>query len=90
VEVFNVSRTKLTLYVDKDIARLAHKTARLSGQSISNIVQDYFIEKGRRAHSKEISASVSKWIGILETRKTYKDLRGEHVDNRRLKYEDTA
>ncbi len=85
-----MSKTKLTLYIDKDVARLAHETARLSGQSISNMVKKYFIERGRMARSTEISAGVSKWIGILETTKTYKELRGEHVDNRLLKYEDTA
>jgi hypothetical protein len=80
-------KSKLTLYLDENITRLAHKTAKLSGKSISTMVREYFLQKEREARSKEISPSVSKWIGILKTKKHYKKLRDEYVDSRLQKYE---
>lgn len=80
-------KAKLTLYMDEDITKLAHKTARLSGKSVSNMVKEFFIEKKKELQSEEISSSVSKWIGILKTKKTYKRLRDDYVDSRLQKYE---
>ena len=82
-----MSKAKLTLYVDEDIAMLAHKTAKLTGKSISNMVKEYFVQKGREARTEDVSPSVSKWIGILSAKKTYKKLRDEHIDYRLKKYE---
>ena len=82
-----MSKAKLTLYVEEDIAKLAHKTAKLTGKSISNMVKEYFVQKGREARTEDVSPSVSKWIGILSTKKTYKKLRDEHIDYRLKKYE---
>lgn len=80
-------KAKLTLYMDEDITKLAHRTARLSGKSVSNMVEEYFIQKEKKAQSKEVSSSVSKWIGILKTKKTYKKLRDDYVDSRLRRYE---
>lgn len=42
----------------------------------------YFVQtKEKELRSKEISASVSKWIGILKTKKTYKKLRDEYINS---------
>lgn len=80
-------KAKLTLYIDENISKLAHKTAKLAGESISNMVKEYFIQKEKALRSKEISPAVSKWIGILQTRKSYKKLRDEYIDSRLKKYE---
>jgi len=82
-----MAKAKLTLYVDEKTSKLAHKTARLSGKSISTIVKEYFMNKQKEIRSKEISDSVSKWIGILDTKKTYKELRDEHIESRLRRYE---
>jgi len=82
-----MSKAKLTLYVDEDIAKLAHKTAKLTGKSISNMVKEFFVQKGKEARTEDVSPSVSKWIGTLRTKKTYKKLRDEHIDSRLKKYE---
>lgn len=82
-----MSKSKLTLYMDEDVTKLAHKTAKLSGKSISTMVKEYFVQKEKEVRSKEISPSVSKWIGILKTKKPYKEFRDEYVDSRLQKYE---
>ncbi|MBI4690365.1 MAG: hypothetical protein HY754_08885 [Nitrospirae bacterium] len=82
-----MSKAKLTLYVDDNIAKLAHRTARLAGKSISIMVKEYFIQKDRETHTNGVSPAVSKWIGILTTKKTYKKLRDEYIDYRLKKYE---
>ena len=83
-------KAKLTLYIDKETNQLARKTARLSGKSISTLVKEYFIQKEKETQVKEIPASVAKWIGILATEKTYKELRNEHLDSRLKRYEGTG
>ncbi len=65
-----MSKSKLTLYMDEKITKLAHKTSRLSGKSISSMVQEYFIQKEKEIKSRDISPSVSKWIGTLKTKKS--------------------
>ena len=82
-------KSKLTLYVDEDIVQSAHKTAKLSGKSISTMVKEYFVKKEKGARSKEISPSVFKWIGLLKTKKSYKELRDDHIASRLKKYENT-
>lgn len=82
-------KSKLTLYMDKDTTKLAHKTAKLAGKSISTMVKEYFVQKERGVRSKEISPSVSKWIGVLKTKRPYKKLRDEYVVSRLQKYENT-
>ncbi len=82
-----MSKAKLTLYVDEDVARIAHKRAKLTGKSISGMVKEYFMQKEREARAEDISPSVSKWTGILKTKKSYKKLRDEHIDQKLKKYE---
>lgn len=82
-----MSKAKLTLYVDQETSALAHKTARLKGKSISVLVKEYFLEKEKEIRSREISHSVSQWIGVLDTDKTYKALRDEQVESRLKRHE---
>lgn len=83
-----MAKAKLTLYVDQETSVRAHKTARLRGKSISALVKEYFLEKEKEFRSREIAHSVSKWIGILDTQKTYKALRDEQVESRLKRRED--
>ncbi len=82
-------KSKLTLYMDKDITKLAHKTARMSGKSISTIVKEYFVGREKSTRPEEVSPLVSRWVGVLKTGKSYKKLRDEHIRSRLKKYEDT-
>lgn len=82
-----MSKAKLTLYVDEDVARIAHRRAELTGKSISGMVKDYFMQKEREASAEGLSPSVLKWTGILKTKKSYKKLRDEHIDDKLKKYE---
>ena len=82
-----MAKAKLTLYIDEDINKLAHRRAKLSGKSISTLVKEYFVQKEKEIKSKEISDAVAKWIGILDIQKTYKELREEHINSRLKRYE---
>ncbi len=82
-----MSKDKLTLYVDEEMNKLAHQTAKLSGKSISMLLREYLISKRKEISSKEISSKVSKWIGLLETHKSYKQLRDEHMSDKLKTYE---
>lgn len=84
-----MAKAKLTLYMDENITKLAHKTAKLSGKSISTLVKEYIVQKTKKVWSGEISPSVSRWIGILKTKKSYEKLRDEHIASRLQKYENT-
>lgn len=85
-----MSKTKLTLYIEEEIGRIAHKTARLSGKSISNMVGDYFVKKSKMAAEPEISPAIADWVGILHTKKTYRKLRDDLISARLKKYENTG
>ena len=82
-----MSKTKLTLYIDEDINKLAHRRAKLSGKSISTLVKEYFVQKEKEIRSQEIADAVTNWIGILDIQKTYKELREEHIISRLKRYE---
>lgn len=82
-----MSKTKLTLYIDEDINKLAHRRAKLSGKSISTLVKEYFVQKEKEIRSQEISDAVANWIGILDIQKTYKELREDHINSRLKRYE---
>ena len=82
-----MSKAKLTLYFDEGISKLAHRRAKLSGKSISTLVKEYFVQKEKEIKSAEISDAVAKWIGILNTQKTYKELREEHIISKLKRYE---
>ncbi len=85
-----MSKTKLTLYIDEEINKLAHRRAKLSGKSISTLVREYFVQKEKEIKSKEISDKVANWIGILDIKinKSYKELREDHINSRLKRYED--
>jgi len=82
-----MSKAKLTLYIDEYTSRLAHRRAKLSGKSISTLVKEYFVQKEKEIKSAEISDAVAKWVGILDTQKTYKELRDEHIISRLRRHE---
>lgn len=82
-----MSKAKLTLYVDEDVAKIAHRRAKLTGKSISGMVKEFFMQKEREASAGDVSPSVLKWTGILRTKKSYKKLRDEHIDHKLKKYE---
>ncbi len=82
-----MGKTKLTLYIDKEIGRMAKKSAKLSGKSISTIVKEYFIIKNKQTNKIEIPGSITRWIGIIGNIKTYKELRDNYINGRLEKYE---
>ncbi|MFH1288352.1 MAG: DUF6364 family protein [bacterium] len=82
-----MSKAKLTLYIDKDVGRMAKKTARLSGKSLSTIVKEYFIFREIQIKKIEIPKSIAKWIGMMGNNKSYKELRNQYIDGRLEKYE---
>ena len=77
-----MTKTKLTLYVDKSISKKAKKISNISGKSISSMVSDYFNYKEEQLLKYEISESVNKWIGIAKTDKTYKELKDELISDK--------
>ena len=78
---------KLTLYVDEEISDLAKKVSRQSGKSVSSLVKDFILAKARKSEKLELPKSVSRWIGAVESEKTYKELREELTGDRLKKYE---
>jgi len=82
-----VPKRKLTLYIDEEAGKIARKTAQLSGRSISVLVEDYFKSRGQARNKIEIDDAVKKWIGILEEKRAYKELRAEILDDRLKEYE---
>lgn len=79
-------KTKLTLYVDKDTSKLAKNISKISGKSVSELFSDYFAEKAGKLAELTISDRVQKWVGIIESPKSYKELRDELVTNKIKKY----
>ena len=77
-----MTKTKLTLYVNKDISEKAKKISNISGRSISAMVSDYFNYKEEEFLKHKISESINKWIGIAKTDKTYKELRDELISDK--------
>lgn len=85
-----MTKTKLTLYVDKEISEIAKKIAKLSGKPISTLFKEYFTDKAKQIEQTYIKESVKEWIGILNTSKTYEELREEIVAEKIKKYEDIS
>jgi hypothetical protein len=75
-------KTKLTLYVDKNISEKAKIISDISGKSISAMVSEYFNYKEEEFLKHKISESTTKWIGIAKTDKTYKELRDESISDK--------
>lgn len=82
-----MSKKKLTLYIDEETGKLAKKTSKLSGKSISVLVEDFFKSKGQVQSEIEIDDAIHKWIGILKENRTYKELREDRLDERLKRYE---
>ena len=82
-----MSKKKLTLYVEEEISKYAKRAAKLSGKSISTMVQEHFRQKGRTRREIELDDEVSKWIGLLGKQRSYKELREELHKERLRKYE---
>ena len=84
-------KRKLTLYIDKEISDLAREIATLTGKSISTLVKEFFIEKAKKTKKFQISPSLNKWVGIINTSNDYKVLRDKYIiDNRIEKYENIS
>jgi hypothetical protein len=83
-------KEKLTLYMDEKSSRQAHELAESLGKSVSELVREYTAEARRKLKITEVVPDVSKWIGILKTKKSYKKLRDEHIKGRLKRYEDLA
>jgi hypothetical protein len=84
-------KTKLTLYIDKEISDLAREIATLTGKSISTLVKEFFIEKAKKTKKFQINPSLNKWVGIINTSEDYKVLRDKYIiDNRIEKYENIS
>lgn len=62
--------TKLTLTIDKEVIEIAKRYAKEKGQSVSELVENYFkliaIDK-RKIKKKELSPKVSRLRGIIKT-----------------------
>ena len=83
-------KEKLTLYMDEKSSRTAHELAESLGKSVSELVREYTAESRRKLKVTKIAPEVSKWIGILKTKKSYKKLRDDHITARLKRYEDLA
>jgi hypothetical protein len=84
-----MSKTKLTLYVDKEVSERAKKISKITGKSISNIVTDFINKQDLNINDFRISEKVSKWAGFAKSDKDYKELRDEVIKDKIKKYEDT-
>lgn len=58
---------KLTLNVDESLIDFAHEYSKKTNQSISNIVEKYFLNLKKEIDSSKISASAREIYGILES-----------------------
>ena len=67
---------------------MAHKVADSLGKSVSELVREFTAKMYREIEWGEISASISKWIGVLKTKKGYKPLRDQIINDRLKRYED--
>lgn len=82
-----MAKEKLTLYVEEEVSAAAHQIAKTSGRSISAMVEDFLKQRNGDQSGKSVPKNVSRWIGFLRTKKTYRQLRKEHLESRRKRYE---
>ncbi|MCL4385586.1 MAG: DUF6364 family protein [Actinobacteria bacterium] len=83
-------KTKLTLYVDKETVDLAKKISAYKGKSISEMVSSYLNSEASKINNLKVSDAVSKWIGVVKTDKTYKELKEEIITEKIEKYENIS
>jgi hypothetical protein len=84
-----MSKTKLTLYIDKEVIERAKKMSKIMGKSISNLVTDFINEQYPVGRDFKISEKVSKWAGFASSDKEYKELRDEVIEDKIERYEDS-
>jgi hypothetical protein len=84
-----MSKTKLTLYIDKEVIERAKKMSKIMGKSISNLVTDFINEQYAVTQDFKISEKVSKWTGFASSDKGYKELRDEVIKDKLVRYEDS-
>jgi hypothetical protein len=87
--VNQISKTKLTLYIDKEVIERAKRISKVMGKSISNLVTDFINEQYLITRDFKISEKVSKWTGFASSDKEYKELRDEVMEDKMERYEDT-
>ena len=76
--------TKLTLTIEKEVIRTAKEYAKEKGQSLSDLVENYFklITNDKRVlKSEELSPRVKRLRGIIKTKEDldYKELLAEEL-----------
>lgn len=76
--------TKLTLTIDKEVIETAKAYAKLKGQSLSEMVENYFkllTVKGKKVNEKQLSPKVQKLKGIIKTKENidYKSILTEEL-----------
>ena len=60
-----MSKTKLTLYVDKEVSKRAKRISRMTGKSISSIVTEFINKQDSVINDFRISDKVSKSDFVL-------------------------
>jgi len=71
--------TKLTLTIEKEVIEVAKKYAKEKGQSLSDLVENYFkliTNERKPIRSKELSPRVKRLRGIIKTKEemNYKEI----------------
>ena len=79
--------TKLTLTIEKEVIEIAKKYAKEKGQSLSEMVENYFkfvAVKQIKTKEKELSPKVRKLRGILKVNKDfdYKEILTEELSKK--------
>ena len=70
-EIKNIMNTKLTLTIEKEIIEVAKEYAKDKGQSLSEIVENYFkliTVKRREIKPEELSPRIRRLRGIIKTK----------------------
>lgn len=66
--------TKLTLTIEKEVIEIAKEYAKEKGQSLSEMVENYFkllTVKRRKIEEKELSPKIRKLRGIIKIEKNF-------------------
>ena len=79
--------TKLTLTIEKEVIEIAKEYAKDKGQSLSEMVENYFkilTSAKRKINEKELSTKVIKLRGIIKTEinTDYKDILTEELSKK--------
>lgn len=59
-------KTKLTLSIDKDLARFAHSAARRKGTSVSRMFSEYLQTKKTESERKQVQSNIRSKLGSLK------------------------